>query len=384
MIVEDSILRSEEKAGFRLRQLYRAHGYTPFKMSKFEEYDLYVRNKNFLVSDNVITFTDTDGKLMALKPDVTLSIVKNTKDNPEGVNKIYYHENVYRVSEASHAYREIQQIGLECLGKIDLWCKAEVLTLAAESLAAVSEDYLLDLSHLGILSEAVETIGLSEKGKRTVLRCVGEKNLHGIDEIVAAEGADPEKASLVKALVTLKGEPAEAVKTLTALFADTADTAGGASTPAGTFVAELAALVALLPKERVRIDFSVVNDMNYYSGLVFKGFVNGIPTGVLSGGEYGNLMQKMGKRSSAIGFALYLDLLEALNEVPADDENEVVVLYDETSSLPLLAELVKKLTGEGKRIVTRTAPPEDSCSKSCSKSCGKTLLRVEKEEVIAL
>lgn len=381
MIVEDSILRSEEKAGFRLRQLYRAHGYTPFKMSKFEEYDLYVRNKNFLVSDNVITFTDTDGKLMALKPDVTLSIVKNTKDDPAGVNKIYYHENVYRISEASHSYREILQAGLECLGKIDLWCKAEVLTLAVESLAAVSEDYLLDLSHLGILSEAVETLGLSEKGKRAVLRCVGEKNLHGIDEIIAAESADPEKASLVKTLVTLKGEPEEAVKTLTSLFADKS---GAAAPAAADFVAELAALVALLPKERVRIDFSVVNDMNYYSGLVFRGFVNGIPTGVLSGGEYGNLMQKMGKRSGAIGFALYLDLLEALNGAPADKEDEVIVLYDENSSLPLLADLVKKLTREGKRVVTRTAPPEESCSESCSKRCGKTLFQIGKDEVIAL
>lgn len=57
----DYILRSEEKAIFKLRSLYESYGYCQFKMSKFEEYDLYTRNKDFLVSDSIITFTDTSG-----------------------------------------------------------------------------------------------------------------------------------------------------------------------------------------------------------------------------------------------------------------------------------------------------------------------------------
>ncbi len=75
-MVESPIWRPDERAGLRLRSLYHRHGYLPYRMSKFEPYDLYVRNKNFLVSEKILTFTDTDGRLMALKPDVTLSIVK--------------------------------------------------------------------------------------------------------------------------------------------------------------------------------------------------------------------------------------------------------------------------------------------------------------------
>ena len=70
-------LKWEERALLRLRQLYSSYGYEPFKMSKFEPYDLYLNHKEFLISEGAITFTDTDGTLMALKPDVTLSIVKN-------------------------------------------------------------------------------------------------------------------------------------------------------------------------------------------------------------------------------------------------------------------------------------------------------------------
>ena len=71
---EDKALKADERFVFELRSLYRSYGYTHYRMSKFEEYDLYVRNKDFLSSSGIITFTDTNGKLMALKPDVTLSI----------------------------------------------------------------------------------------------------------------------------------------------------------------------------------------------------------------------------------------------------------------------------------------------------------------------
>ena len=75
MQIEDRVMDSQEKIGFLLRSLYAGTGYSRYRMGKFEEYDLYSRNKDFLFSEGVITFTDTNGRLMALKPDVTLSIM---------------------------------------------------------------------------------------------------------------------------------------------------------------------------------------------------------------------------------------------------------------------------------------------------------------------
>ena len=98
-----SIMSKEERAAFSLCALYEDAGFKKYRMSKFEEYALYVQNKDFLVSENVITFTDTDGKLLALKPDVTLSIIKNTRPT-DGVMKVYYKENVYRVSKGTRSY----------------------------------------------------------------------------------------------------------------------------------------------------------------------------------------------------------------------------------------------------------------------------------------
>ena len=89
MAVNTTQLKKYERTIFDLRAMYAQYGYTQFKIRKFEEFELYVRNKDFLDSVNVITFTDTNGKLMALKPDVTLSIVKNSKDVPGTVQKVY-------------------------------------------------------------------------------------------------------------------------------------------------------------------------------------------------------------------------------------------------------------------------------------------------------
>lgn len=87
MELKDTVFENDEKAIFKLRSLYKSYGYSKYRMSKFEEYDFYVRNKDFLISDNIITFTDSDGKLMALKPDVTLSIIKNSKDEEGAVDR---------------------------------------------------------------------------------------------------------------------------------------------------------------------------------------------------------------------------------------------------------------------------------------------------------
>ena len=184
MTLNDNMLKSGEQAVFELRALYQQYGYTPFKMSKFEEYDLYVQNKDFLVGDGVITFNDTDGKLLALKPDVTLSIIKNSKDEGEGAaTKVYYNENVYRISGNTHTFKEIMQTGLECIGDIDAYDVYETLYLAAGSLAEISDNFVLDISHAGIVSAMLSRINKGEKFSKEAMRKIAEKNTHDLQSL---------------------------------------------------------------------------------------------------------------------------------------------------------------------------------------------------------
>ena len=142
----DRIWKREEQAVFALRSLYSRYGYVPYKMSHFEEYELYVHNKDFLVSDQIITFSGEGGRLLALKPDVTLSIVKNAPQTPGVVQKVYYDENVYR------DYREIRQAGLECVGDLGEYEISEVVMLAVRSLSLMQERFALNISHMGLIN----------------------------------------------------------------------------------------------------------------------------------------------------------------------------------------------------------------------------------------
>ena len=190
---DENLLTRNERRVLALRTLYGKAGFLPFRMSKFEEYDYYAGNKEFLVSDSVITFTDTNGKLMALKPDVTLSIIKSIVDRPDEIRKVYYNENVYRVDKGTGAFREIPQAGLEVFGKIDEKTLGETVLLAAKSLSVFSEDYKLVISDLDILSGLIFSLCDSPEVQKDLFRCAGEKNLHGIADICAKYALDPGK-----------------------------------------------------------------------------------------------------------------------------------------------------------------------------------------------
>lgn len=343
-----TVLSPEEKIRLQLREIYASFGYTRFRMSKFEEYDLYAENKDFLVSDRVIAFTDTNGRLMALKPDVTLSIVRSGRDGA-GVQKVWYTENVYRVG-GSGSFREIPQIGLECVGEVDGYCLAEVLLLAAKSLAAISPKSVLQVSHLDVLSRAIDALGIPEHARHELVGCAAEKNLPAVEALCRREGANGEATKTLLALLRLNGSAEEVLPALRELGFD------GPETAVLENARQLLELYSLADK--LQLDFSAVSDMRYYNGITFRGYVDGIPTRVLSGGQYDRLLRRMGRHAAAVGFAIYQDLLERFFEEHRPYDADVLLLYDENTDPLTLAREVKTLTESGLSVSAQTKVPE--------------------------
>lgn len=348
-MIESPVLRPDERAGCALRELYRRHGYLPYRMSRFEPYDLYAGNKSFLVSENILTFTDTDGRLMAMKPDVTLSIVKNAPDAPGTSQKVYYHENVCRTTGAGLGFREIMQTGLECIGDLDLLSMGEVLSLAAESLSLLSREYLLDLGHMGLVSALLE--GISEDVRPKLLEEIGRKSTSAIQELCARSGAPYEQAEKLCRLSQLYGPPEEVLPQLE-------DLAGWKAVEA---LSELRGLCRVLEErglaKNLRLDFSITNDMRYYNGAIFRGYLPGLASGVLAGGRYDNLLRRMGKRGGAIGFAVYLDQLGLLDAGTAFDV-DVLLLYTPSDDPAAVAQKASELMRQGKTVRTERNTPE--------------------------
>ncbi len=341
----DWFLSFNEKVVFALRSLYASYGYSQYKMSKFEEYDLYALNKDFLISDNVITFTDTNGKLMALKPDVTLSIIKNITDKPEALSKVFYNENVYRISGGSHTYKEIMQAGLECFGDIDSYSICEVITLAAKSLKAINDSCVLDISHLGLLENVFESFSVPVLNRPQILKFIGEKNVHELARYCEELCLSAESINTIKFLVSATGAPDAVIPALIKELEGKTDI-----TPLMEMKEMLSAVDTEL-KSMLRIDFSVVNDIKYYNGIVFKGFIEGIPSSILSGGQYDKLMQKMNRRSSAIGFAVYLDGLSRFNPISNEYDVDVLLIYSENTDLAALNKYADSLIKKGERVL---------------------------------
>ena len=340
--MSETILKNEERVALSLRALYRKYGYLPYKMSKFEPYDLYSSNKEFLVGDGVITFNDADGKLLALKPDVTLSIIKNAGEENR---KVYYHENVYRKSGATKEFKELMQVGLERIGEKDVYALYETTYLAAASLKEISDNFVLNVSHLGVLSAVLAAASENKAFGKAAIALLAQKNLHEITALCNAYGVDETAATHLKTLVKTYGDMPSTLEKL-APFCQNGQ--------AKEAFEELKAVCALLSKselaEHIRLDFSVAGNMKYYNGLVFKGFVGGVPESVLSGGQYDKLMQRMGRKTSAIGFAVYLDLLEGLCEPKRDYDVDLLVLYDDNTPPAKIAAAVQKGASEGKSV----------------------------------
>lgn len=311
-----NVLTRTEKRIFALRTLYSKAGYSPYRMLKFEDYDLYSRNKDFLVSDRVITFTDTNGRLKALKPDVTMSLVRNIKDRPDELQRLYYDENVYRVSERTNSFKEIMQMGLECIGAAGNACVTEILRLAESSLALIAEgrEYVLKVSDFDLIIPLVESMTEDKAVRNGIYKLMGQKNIHGIEELCSANGIDEQAVRPLAEVLGLCGSPAEVLPQLERICS---------GTPAESEVPELKeVLEGIGPDSRILLDFSITSDTSYYNGVALEGYIEGLPDCVLVGGRYDRLMQRMHKKSRAIGFAVYLDALAGMGVAPASEDEE--------------------------------------------------------------
>lgn len=338
-------MQSVERAVYSLRRLFEQYGYKKYKMSKFEEYGLYLENKSFLSSPEIISFTDLSGRLMALKPDVTLSIAKNVPREPSGCEKVYYNEKVYRVPRGAMEYREIEQVGLECLGAIDDYSQCEVVLLAYRSLSLLSGSFVMLMSHMGFVSGLLESCALPGGLEKRILSLIEHKNAHEIIRVCDEAGLAPQKRDALAAITRLHGNVEETLEKARELVCCEAMSAALQSLE-GLY----SALAPHIEESAITLDFSVINDLSYYNGLIFQGFVPGVPRAVLSGGRYDNLMEKLGKRAGALGFAVYVDELERMREEDGGFDVDVLLLYGEDERSERIVRAVESLTACGESV----------------------------------
>ena len=237
------------------------------------------------------------------------------------------------------------QTGLECIGPIDMYSMCEVIILAAKSLEIISNKYILDISHLGIISGLIDEYITDSAVKKDIYKCVGEKNTHSLKEICDKNGIDEKFFQNLSLLINIYLPLPEAVKKLETMEMN------GTIRSAFEELCQISQILTLYGlDENIFVDFSMVNDMSYYNGVIFQGFIENLPSSILSGGRYDNLVQKMGKKAGAIGFAVYLDLLEKLFPSKDSYDTDVLLLYKDTDDPAAVAQAAKMLMSVGNTV----------------------------------
>lgn len=329
-----------------IRKMYDSYGYKKISLPSFEEYDLYNENKDF-IDRNVLTVMSPNGKLLALRPDITLSVAKKvSKDQSLKYSKIYYQENTYNLTKYV-GYEEDEQLGIELIGKESTFLDFEIINLAVKSLDIINKKSMIVLSHAGFISSIFENFDLEYETKEQILDCINRKNSHDIQKILKNnEHISENMKKLIYKIPELSGNLENIEKELLKYEINV---------NTKKILSELKQLNSLLmkfyKKSKIVFDFSVVKNLNYYNGIILQGYIEDFPNVILTGGRYDKLFEKFGVDTGAVGFAILTDGLKGYYKDTDKKDFEVLIAYD-NSDFEKLVEIVNDFQKKGLRVRT--------------------------------
>ncbi|WP_242004764.1 ATP phosphoribosyltransferase regulatory subunit [Brachyspira aalborgi] len=333
-------LINENSIVSNLINIYERFGFKKIKLSKFEDYNLYNNNKDFLQTEHILTFMNLNGNLKSLRPDVTLSIVKKVlKDNEKETQKIYYIEDIYKI--VSNEYEEIPQVGVEIIGKLNNYSNLEIISMAIESLKSINKNYILEISNIDFISAIFDEINLEENLKIEILNNIYLKNKHDLEKLLN-KNVDCKYKKYILSFVELSGNYKYILKKLKSLIINKKMQKSYEELKSLSFVFEL-----YNNFDKILLDFSIESQLGYYNGIIFKGYIKESNDIILSGGRYDKLLNKFNSNKNAIGFAIYMDKLYEKNKT--SDFIDILILYKSGDENILLNE-VRKFMNKNKKV----------------------------------
>ncbi|HWS86121.1 MAG TPA: ATP phosphoribosyltransferase regulatory subunit [Pyrinomonadaceae bacterium] len=285
-------------------------GYEEIATPSVDYYALFERGMGRVEAQRAFRFADTDGRLLALRPDITSSVARAAATLFAGAPRplrFCYAASVFRQLPHSRAEwrRQGRQLGCELIGAGRADADVEVLAIAAEVLErlGLAGSYRVTLNHVGVFNGVAEQLGLSTDAREEMRQLVDARDVGALGEFLKTLGrseATVRRASRLARLSAGRAIPEGARETL----------ANERSRAALDELERLlSAVEALGLSEGFSVDLSDVSGLDYYTGLVFKIYVEGAGARVGGGGRYDDLTANFGRREPAIGFMLDLDAL---------------------------------------------------------------------------
>lgn len=299
-----------ERISAAVRDLFSSRGYAPIETPTLEVMD--VMRAGGHMTGVPFKFFDSQGDLLAMRPDVTLQVARMCATRlagRPGPFRFRYQQRVFREAEGQMraAAREVTQIGVECIGPSGAEGDAEVLQLFCEALETAGvDDFTISVATVGVLRALLAASGASSTWANAVLDAFHSSNFVELDLLTGAGcPVPPVFAQALRALPRIRGGR-EAIDEARALVAPLGCEDGLDDLEGMCDLLDAAGVGA-----RVRIDFSVMSSFDYYTGIVFEAYAPGLGSPLGSGGRYDNMVGVYGEDRPAAGFAFFLEQVMA-------------------------------------------------------------------------
>ncbi|WP_217959656.1 ATP phosphoribosyltransferase regulatory subunit [Acutalibacter muris] len=315
--------RAHREAQRRLTAIFARRGYREVITPGLEYYDVFSLQGAALPQQEMYKSTDSGGRLLVFRPDSTLPIARMAAARLQSRRRpirLYYCQSVYRAyPELSGRSHEAPQMGVELLGAAGLRADLEVMAAAAEAMGAVGGDYRIELGHAGLFRHLVQRLELPPESREEIRATIETKNYGALGGLLDPLGDSPEAKALRRLPRLFGGEEALAE-------AESWRLDGGAAEALRYLRTLYTALGEMGLGRRLMVDLGLVQRNDYYTGVVFSGYVQGHGCPVLTGGRYDNLCGRFGPDMPAMGFAMDMDAAAALLEPGMFQERAAQVL----------------------------------------------------------
>ena len=334
--------KTEKNLGERISSLYEKRGYGSVSTPALEYYDVFNFDSQTIAEENMFKLTDKSGRLVVIRPDNTTPMARiaatRLKNAPRPL-KLYYNQNVYRISgDYSGKRSEFSQTGIEIIGGNSEKADLEASVTALRTLREMGDfygggvAYKLELGHAQFCRALLDSFGLDDEKRLAVTKYISAKNSSSLD-VIFGEGEEMKNImEKVRRIPRLNGNKSVISKARELCIG---------VTDAEKALDYLEKVYDILDEngfsENISIDLATVNDMDYYTGIVFRGYLDYTGETVLGGGRYDNLMSNFGEYEGATGFGVNLSLVaDKLSRVMGIGEDAVrknLVYYGDTRLL---------------------------------------------------
>ncbi len=320
--------RSKSEIEKNVAEVFRKSGYARITSPTFEYNDVFC-NMGGIKDRRTYKFLDRDGSLLVLRPDMTPAIARiaataySHKDIPM---RFSYIENMFRSNENYQGkLREFTQAGIELIGVNSIDADIEVLVIAVNSLLAAGlKDFKLDIGHALFLKSVIDEGSADEKTAEKIQQAIIGKNYVAVNEL-AEKISNENIRYILQELPFLIGDMS--------VIDNVKDRVrSSAAIDALDYLSRVYSIMDSLGMSKyISFDLGVIGSMDYYTGLIFRGYAKGTGSSVLDGGRYDNMVEKFGSPMPAVGFSLKVNDIMSTMRADAKTGADILVVYDEDS-----------------------------------------------------